>query len=401
MIKIEIDPITRRILSYSKVMSSTPLYKDDILLDDAMVPAMDLNKYFIDGKITSSEKSDYERAMDELEAKLFEFNGFNEQNYFFDLVKKGSTLEAAREQLEQKLLEKQRLEKEYEQLSNQHKEDIYSYYAMEYKEKEAQMKFQYYSAVVLLIKDENRYLSEWLKWYHKLGFHHIFIYDNGQKERVSEVITTLDKDIQSNITIIEWQDTYENIQEEAYNHFLDAYGKQCRWCLFADSDEFLRFTNGETDVNRFLKSYEDYTEVWGYLEEYNADGQEAYEDKSVRERFTEKFNEYEMYYWKNFIQVNRIDRFHRHYAYYDESKGRCYRNESINKDLFVIEHYYTKSWEEWKEKILTRGSCDPEYKRKLNDFFKYNPDMIYLMDEDSEQAYQEGGQTNGDNNEKQ
>ena len=56
----------------------------------------------------------------------------------------------------------------------------------------------------------------------------------------------------------------------------------------------------------------------------------------------------------------------------------------------MIEHYYTKSWEEWKEKIITRGACDPLYKRKLNEFFNYNPDMEYLKEEDTEQFYQGG-----------
>lgn len=388
MIKIEIDPITCKILSYCTVLPSTPIYKDDILLDDTAVSSMSLDKYYINGEIVSKAKSEYEETMDALEAKLLECNTLDESQYFFDLVKNGCSLKEARTLLTQKLNEKEQLEQEYEQLRTQHKEDIYSFYANAYKEKEKLMKFQYYSSAVLLIKDENKYLSEWLSWYQKLGFHHLFIYDNGMIENASDLTNTLDENIRNLVTVIEWKDTYNNIQEDAYNHFLKTYGKQCKWCLFVDSDEFLRFTNHAENVNDFLKDYEDYTEVWGYLEEYNANGLETYEDKPVRERFTQKFDEYEQYYWKNFIQVNRIDKFTRHYAVYDETKGRCYRNENINKDLFVIEHYYTKSWQEWKEKILFRGACDPEYKRKLNDFFKYNPDMSYLMENDAEQAYQ-------------
>lgn len=388
MIKLKIDPITNRILSYCVVLSSTPLYKDDILLDDSTASSMDLDKYYIDGQIVSKEKGEYEQAIDELESKLFEFNGFNEEKFFFDFVKSGMSLDEARIKLSQKLSEKEALENQYKNLVNQHKEDVYSFYSQQYKEKEKRLQFKYYSSVVLLIKDENRYLNEWVNWYHSIGFDHIFIYDNGSTENVNDIVDFLDDTIKNKISVIEWKGSYDNIQQDAYNHFLENYGEQCRWCLFADSDEFVNFKNGTIAVNDFLKDYEDYTEIWGYLVEYNASGQVNYEDKPVRERFTETCDKYEMYYWKNFIQVNRIDKFVRHYAYYDETKGRCFRNENNNKDLFVVEHYYTKSWEEWKEKILSRGSCDPNYKRKLNDFFLYNPEMDYLKEEDTEQSYQ-------------
>ncbi|WP_286144695.1 glycosyltransferase family 2 protein [Bacteroides caecimuris] len=390
MIKIKTDPITNRIISYEKVLSTTILYRDDILLEDSEVPSMDLTKYFINGKIVSKEKDKYEKELEEIETKLLMFQSFDEEKCFFDFVKNGATLEEARIQLFQKLEEKENMEDRYNQMIQQHNEEIYNFYAQQYKEKEETMYFPYYSSVVLLIKDENKYLKEWIDWYVSLGFDHIFIYDNGTKEDVNDIIQVFDDDVKNKIMVISWKDKYNNIQQDAYNHFLENGGKQCRWCLFADSDEFLRFNNDTENVNAFLKNYENYTEVWGYLEEYNANGQEIYEDKPVRERFTQKFDEYELYYWKNFIQVNRIDCFQRHYAYYNEDKGRCYRNEKYNKDLFVIEHYYTKSWEEWKEKIITRGACDPLYKRKLNEFFNYNPDMEYLKEEDTEQFYQGG-----------
>ncbi|NBH99187.1 hypothetical protein E5357_14455 [Hominisplanchenecus murintestinalis] len=97
----------------------------------------------------------------------------------------------------------------------------------------------------------------------------------------------------------------------------------------------------------------------------------------------------EGFYWKNFIQVNRIDAFEMHYAYYDPEKHQVWKNGEHNKDLFVIDHYYTKSWEEWKRKIMERGGADPNYHKALREFFVYNPDMIHLdTGEDAVQAYE-------------
>jgi hypothetical protein len=40
-----------------------------------------------------------------------------------------------------------------------------------------------------------------------------------------------------------------------------------------------------------------------------------------------------------------------------------------------LKHYYTRSLEEWVEKI-NRGSCSPSALRRYEDFFLYNPDLI-------------------------
>ena len=134
---------------------------------------------------------------------------------------------------------------------------------------------------------------------------------------------------------------------------------------------------------------EDYTEVYGSFVEYNANGQETYTDAPVRERFTRTTDVCSALYHKNFIQVNHIDNFKRHYANYNPKKYFVFRNEEDNKDMFVIDHYYTKSWEEWQQKIK-RGSSDPGYRKQLKEFFVYNPDMKYLdRGEDVVQGYED------------
>ena len=255
---------------------------------------------------------------------------------------------------------------------------------------DAALECKYYTAVVLLIKNENRYLKEWLDWHLSIGFQHIYIYDNGDIDHVQDIVDTYNADVQQMITVVDWTGHHTHIQQDAYNHFMSNYKQDVRWGLFIDSDEFLRFTDEvTTDVNAFLKAYEEYTEVWGYEVEYDANGQEKYENKPVRERFTRRTDAREGFYWKNFVQVNRIDSFLMHYAYYDPAKHLVFKNEQSNQDLFVIDHYYTKSWEEWQWKIKERGGADPNYHKALREFFYYNPDMAYLdTGENVHQAYE-------------
>lgn len=392
MIKLMIDDLTGKILGYTKVRSNTCIYKDDVLVEESELAGMKIeNAYWVDGKVINKEETEgYYAEMAALEDEIRENQQTDAQSSLLDYLVKGSTLTAAIKKIKSVREKIQSLTDRREELKEKRQKDIREYYLSRNRERDALLECKCYSAVILLIKDENRYLKEWLDWHLNIGFEHVYIYDNGEKDHVKDVVDLYAAEMQQKITVIDWTGHHTHIQQDAYNHFLSNHKADVRWGLFIDSDEFLRFTDGETtDVNTFLRSYEDYTEVWGYEVEYDANGQETYEDKPVRERFTRQTDVREGFYWKNFIQVNRIDSFLMHYAYYDESKHLLFKDEQSNQDLFVIDHYYTKSWEEWKKKIMERGGADPNYHKALREFFFYNPDMSHLdTGENAVQSYE-------------
>ena len=392
MIKLMIDGLTGKILGYTKVRSNTCIYKDDVLVEENELAGMKIeNAYWVDGKVINKEETDgYYAEMAALEEEIRENQQTDAESSLLDYLVKGSTLTAAIKKIKSVREKIQSLTDQREALKEERRKAIREYYLSRNRVRDALLECEFYSAVILLIKDENRYLKEWLDWHLNLGFEHVYIYDNGEKDHVQDIIDLYAAETQQKITVIDWTGHHTHIQQDAYNHFLSNHKKDVRWGLFIDSDEFLRFTDGETtDVNTFLRSYEDYTEVWGYEVEYDANGQETYEDKPVRERFTRQTDVREGFYWKNFIQVNRIDSFLMHYAYYDESKHLLFKDDQSNQDLFVIDHYYTKSWEEWQKKIMERGGADPNYHKVLREFFFYNPDMAYLdTGENAVQSYE-------------
>ena len=392
MIKLMIDGLTGKILGYTKVRSNTCIYKDDVLVEENELAGMKIeNAYWVDGKVINKEETDgYYAEMASLEEEIRENQQTDAESSLLDYLVKGSTLTAAIKKIKSVQEKIQSLTDRQEALKEERRKGIREYYLSRNRGRDALLECKFYSAVILLIKDENRYLKEWLDWHLNLGFEHVYIYDNGEKDHVQEIVDLYAAETQQKITVIDWTGHHTHIQQDAYNHFLSNHKKDVRWGLFIDSDEFLRFTDGETtDVNTFLRSYEDYTEVWGYEVEYDANGHEIYENKPVRERFTRQTDVREGFYWKNFIQVNRIDSFLMHYAYYDESKHLLFKNEQSNQDLFVIDHYYTKSWEEWQKKIMERGGADPNYHKVLREFFFYNPDMAYLdTGENAVQSYE-------------
>ena len=396
MVKYKVikDPITNKILSYTKVQNNTPCYSTDIIIDGKDMYDVDFSQTMLlteEGKFVVQKEAD--SCGDEIQSireQIQVFSSKNDYDYFMDLILEGADVSEAREAVNLRKEKLDVLTAQLQEKTEEHEQHIHDHYLAQNRIKDTGLNCKWYSAIILLIKDENRYLKEWLDWHFALGFEHIYIYDNGEKDHVRDIVQLYADEIRKKITVIDWTGHHNHIQQDAYNHFLSNYKEDVRWGLFIDSDEFLRFKDqGTTDVNTFLRDYEDYTEIWGYEVEYDANGKEHYENIPVRERFTRQTDVREGVYWKNFIQVNRIDSFLMHYAYYDEEKHLVFKNEQSNQDLFVIDHYYTKSWEEWRTKIVERGGADPAYHKALREFFVYNPDMVYLdTKEDVVQAYE-------------
>jgi hypothetical protein len=51
--------------------------------------------------------------------------------------------------------------------------------------------------------------------------------------------------------------------------------------------------------------------------------------------------------------------------------------KTVTYKTIWLNHYFTKSWDEWCEMILKRGDIIKGH-RKITDFFEINPDMEYL-----------------------
>lgn len=390
MIKIQIDPISKKVLSYTRVRKNTQIYSTDILMEDSEIPDIQTPYMYVDDQFVEITDENYDHTLEEVNTELASLSEMSDDRFFVKLVIEGKSLSAARTETIARKERREELYQRRESFLEEKKQKTEKYYRAENKKIDDALRNQYYSAVILLIKNENRYLQEWIDWHFAIGFDHLYIYDNGTTEKVTAVTEQYDSEVQERITVIDWSGHHNHIQQDAYNHFMKNYKTEIRWGLFIDSDEFLRFTDGVTEnVNEFLKEYEDYTEIWGYEVEYNANGHETYENAPVRERFTNRVDTREGFYWKNFIQVNRIDSFLMHYAYYDESRHLMFKNEQSNQDLFVIDHYYTKSWEEWQWKITERGGADPRYHKALKEFFLYNPELKHLdTGENAVQAYE-------------
>lgn len=244
----------------------------------------------------------------------------------------------------------------------------------------------YSVSICLLIKDENRYLREWLDWHVAAGFDHFFIYDNGSKVPIENSIPAPYRD---KCTVVDWSGEHDNIQADAYEHCLANYGRTSQWLAFIDTDEFIRVVDG-MDIKTFMADFEiDDVLVVPWVV-YNANGQFTRDDRPQRERFTEVSDKYPKRFpsVKCFIRPDMFSRMLAHWPVVDSNARHPVtivsekhlrvngpHDPTVTGEKIVIDHYFTRSWEEWVEKA-ERGSSCPMSVRKYDLWFDLlNPDL--------------------------
>ena len=104
-------------------------------------------------------------------------------------------------------------------------------------------------------KLENLYAKEHINYYKKLGYKHIFIYDNNdQNEEKFESV--LNKDIKKGfVTIIDYRGfrgSRDSPQFDAYFDCYEKYNKDYDWLSFFDFDEFLELKPNNLKIYEFL-----------------------------------------------------------------------------------------------------------------------------------------------------
>ena len=251
---------------------------------------------------------------------------------------------------------------------------------------------RYKVSACLLIKDEGRYLPEWLEWHLGIGVERFYIYDNGSKIPVSESIPA---ELADKVTVVDFPPPRESTQMEAYADCLARFGGETEWMAFLDTDEFLRVVDG-TPLPDFLEDYPGVDAVLAKWVVYNANSLLEDDGRPVRERFTKAVDlyPYELPQCKSIVRTGRVAVMCAHgpiatqhgLQVVNEDHVRVWQGggELPNKKI-VVDHYFTRSYAEWQAKIA-RGSCDPLCAREDGWFLRMNPEMAGAVKQEGETA---------------
>ena len=231
-----------------------------------------------------------------------------------------------------------------------------------------------YYSVVVIVKNEARYMREFILFYLATGADRIYVYDNDSTDDLLEVLEPFLKN--GRVVYTYWPGKV--VQTAAYRHAVRRTKRRTKWLAVIDADEFLFSPKGSMPDQ--LRRYEQYPGIGVNWVMFGPNGHDRRPEGLVMDNYTTTFADRDFplnCHIKSIVQPARVLLVsHSHYSYYkkgefavDEGENRigntnafapmagraftpCHRGE-----VFRINHYNTKSIEDLEAKYL-RGFPD-------------------------------------------
>jgi hypothetical protein len=217
--------------------------------------------------------------------------------------------------------------------------------------------------VVVIIRNEAPYLTEWLAYHHALGVDHVVVYDNGSNDELPAVIEPWVN--HGLVTLVHWP--LPGGQIDAYSHALRFFGPSFSWLAFFDVDEFV-VPLVDDDIPAVLARFPQAAEVRIPRVDFGISGHRTPPDALTIEAYTEVADVFERApskppRVKAVVQPRSISAVGIHTATVADDPrgpdGRPVPSESVGKacwPFIQLNHYYTRSFEEFEAKRF-RGSA--------------------------------------------
>lgn len=243
-----------------------------------------------------------------------------------------------------------------------------------------------YLSIAAIMKNEGPYIKEWIEYHKIVGVERFYLYDNGSTDETKKVLEPYIKDG----SVIYCYTDKKCMQMPVYANAIKNSRNQTRWLALIDLDEFIVPVE-KNSIKDFLKDYEDYPAVGINWVMYDSSKREKMPDMLVTEAYTTVHKDYNLkinLHIKSIVNPKEVveDVGNPHCFIYKHDKLAVNENfETIDRgSAFTkynsvkkirINHYYTKSLQEYKQKTL-RGNADTNNKRVfLNDAVNF-PDAV-------------------------
>jgi hypothetical protein len=263
---------------------------------------------------------------------------------------------------------------------------------------------KYNFAIMTIFKNEQDYMDEWISHHISQGFDQIYLYCNDPNIHNYKTFNKYTKFIK----LIDWVDKKNNgsltIQRQAYTHCVQTYSNECQFLIMLDLDEFLIPIKSYSKVTDYINSLKS---NWNNIKafkiqryDFGSNGHINKPSGSVISNY--KYHEKICSSYKTMANTDYINKkltffgvhdfnflntngyiYNNYFGYHETGFPNSCKSESINEIPLVINHYYTKSYEEyikrcdiWKDgginPIGYRTNCEEKFKlRDINEIENY------------------------------
>jgi len=236
--------------------------------------------------------------------------------------------------------------------------------------------------ICAVAKNEGRYVREWVEFHRLVGVEHFTIFDNESTDDTAAILKKLD-----GVEVIPWPMPKPN-QLAAYQHYIDRH-REPVWTAFIDLDEFLFSPQYDTIPEALAMIQFNHPQVktiganWAC---FGASGEQEYRPEPVIERFTHRLptSNPASTHIKSIIWMDQEVHtggdphfFHAETGTWNENgepvDGPLFPHSS---DILRINHYCTKSRQEWRARAELGTPDRVEIKIDEMDFEGYQNDVI-------------------------
>lgn len=215
-----------------------------------------------------------------------------------------------------------------------------------------------YLSIAIIIKNEKPYLKEWIEYHRLVGVDRFYVYDIESTDNPLEVLQPY---IDEGIVIYKYFPG-RGQQVPAYCDAILNYKYKTRWLAFVDIDEFIVPVQKYT-LPEVLKDYEEYPGLCLSWAMYDSSGHIKKPDGLVIKNYTHRnvdSNFRGNYSIKSIVNPREVLITNVHWCYYrffrwgvnecgEVIKGNNVQKQSL--DILRVNHYYTRSKEEYLMKI--------------------------------------------------
>lgn len=221
-------------------------------------------------------------------------------------------------------------------------------------------------AVCAIMKNEARHLGEWIAYHRSIGVEHFYLYDNGSTDGTAALLADLVR--RGIVTYRFWPRRPGQI--EAYDDFAAQDAARWEWCAFIDLDEFISVEEAEP-LGRWLGRFPKFAAIAIHWLNFGPSGHRAPPASLVTRAFLLRLPDGSAVHThvKSIVRMSsyrgaitphafRVDGPVATTVGIELGDGTTdYSLSPIQIRGCVIAHYYTRSRQEWDEKVA-RGMAD-------------------------------------------
>lgn len=238
------------------------------------------------------------------------------------------------------------------------------------------------SCIFVVIKDEQQYLDDFIKYHLNLGINHIFIFEDKNSASHKEITDNYKSVTLNSVDIL--QPTVYSQREYIKKGLIwikDNFDYD--WCFSIDCDEFITVTE---PLEQVLENYTKHDALMLHWKNYGCSGHitkpiynkpiwEIYVEECGYSRTDKKYcNCTKMCFNMHNLQERFIYGNHTALCNYVKPDFTWDRTKTVFGKIY-IRHYITKSFEEYVWKLTKRGMMCPQH-RKIDDFFEMHPHLL-------------------------